>query len=75
MFAVALTWESHIDPYRGKQEVKDALIAKGVFHEVFFTPQGPGGIFAFYAAPGSSLGQMFINEFVCVSSMPCRSRT
>ena len=36
-----------------------------------FTPQGPAGIFALYAPAGSKLGQVFLNEFVCV----CRRRT
>ncbi|KAF7354017.1 Aquaporin-like protein [Mycena venus] len=32
--------------------------------EIQFTPNGPAGIFALYVNPGSSLGQVFVNEFV-----------
>lgn len=42
-------------------------MAKGVYDEIMFTSQGPGGIFGLYATPGASLGNIFVNEFVCVS--------
>lgn len=31
-----------------------------------FTPNGPGGIFGLYVNPGSNLGYVAFNEFVCV---------
>lgn len=37
-----------------------------------FTPQGPAGIFALYLLPGSNLGQVFLNEFVCVRTTSSR---
>lgn len=49
------------------QEAIEALMAKGVYDEIMFTSQGPGGIFGLYATPGASLGNIFVNEFVCVS--------
>ena len=52
-----------------QQETETALIAKGVFDTVNFTPQGPAGIFALYVIPGSKLGQVFLNEFVCVPNL------
>ena len=30
-----------------------------------FTPNGPGGIFGLYVNPGSNLGYVVLNEFVC----------
>ncbi|KAJ7473375.1 putative aquaporin 2 [Mycena latifolia] len=30
-----------------------------------FTPNGPAGIFGLYLQPGSNIGQVFVNEFVC----------
>ncbi|EED83519.1 hypothetical protein POSPLDRAFT_94633 [Postia placenta Mad-698-R] len=47
------------------QEATEALMAKGVYDEIMFTSQGPGGIFGLYATPGASLGNIFVNEFVC----------
>ncbi|THH31338.1 hypothetical protein EUX98_g2843 [Antrodiella citrinella] len=41
------------------------LEAAGTLNSVMFTPQGPAGIFAFYIRPGSNVGQVFLNEFVC----------
>jgi len=32
---------------------------------VFFTPNGPGGIFALALPLGSNMGRAFVNEFVC----------
>jgi glycerol uptake facilitator-like aquaporin len=45
-----------------------ALEAEGVLDRINFTPQGIAGSFALYAPAGSSLGYVFINEFVCVSA-------
>ncbi|KAJ7063312.1 putative aquaporin 2 [Mycena amicta] len=36
----------------------------GVSEAIFFTPNGPGGIFALSLLPGSHIGQVFVNEFV-----------
>lgn len=47
------------------KEAIEALMAKGVYDEIMFTSQGPGGIFGLYATPGASLGNIFVNEFVC----------
>lgn len=44
-----------------------ALTAKGVFESVNFTSSGLAGIFGLYVAPGSNLGFVFFNEFVCDS--------
>ncbi|KAJ3487678.1 hypothetical protein NLI96_g3375 [Meripilus lineatus] len=46
-------------------EVEAALAAKNALDAVNFTPQGPAGIFALYVTPGSKLGQVFLNEFIC----------
>ncbi|KAI0070601.1 aquaporin-like protein [Panus rudis PR-1116 ss-1] len=46
-------------------EVSEALEAAGKLDAVNFTPNGPAGIFALYVLPGSSLGQVLLNEFVC----------
>ncbi|KAI0768697.1 aquaporin-like protein [Trametes elegans] len=43
----------------------DELKAKGTYDTMMFTPNGPGGIFGLYVNPGSDLGYVFINEFVC----------
>lgn len=52
--------------YRAQiQEVSAALLAKGALDAVNFTPAGPAGIFGMYVAPGSNLGSVFLNEFVC----------
>ena len=48
------------------QATEAVLVASGKFDEVNFTPQGLAGIFALYAPAGSNLGQVFLNEFVCV---------
>ncbi|KAL1942757.1 hypothetical protein VTO73DRAFT_4997 [Trametes versicolor] len=42
-----------------------ALQAKGVYDTVMFTSAGPGGIFGLYVNPGSDLGYVLLNEFVC----------
>ncbi|KAI0331216.1 aquaporin-like protein [Cubamyces sp. BRFM 1775] len=43
----------------------DALKEKGVYDTIMFTPSGPGGIFGLYVNPGSDLGYVLVNEFVC----------
>ncbi|TBU30208.1 aquaporin-like protein [Dichomitus squalens] len=43
----------------------DGLKAAGVYESEMFTPDGPGGIFGLYVTPGSNLGYVFLNEFVC----------
>lgn len=60
-----LTMAWSIDQY--PQEIEAGLAAKGVLDEVLFTVSGPAGIFGNYAAPGASIGQIFLNEFSCVS--------
>ncbi|KAA1467502.1 aquaporin-like protein [Dentipellis sp. KUC8613] len=45
-------------------ETEAGLAAKGKLDAIQFTPNGPAGIIAVYATPGSSLGIVFINEFV-----------
>ncbi|KAI0322619.1 aquaporin-like protein [Amylostereum chailletii] len=46
------------------KEAEAALIAAGTFDSTNFTPDGTAGILALYAAPGASLGIIFVNEFV-----------
>ena len=41
------------------------MIAKGVYDQLNFTPQGLAGIFAIYPPVGSDIGGVFLNEFVC----------
>lgn len=48
------------------QGIEEALIAKGAFDTVMFTPNGIAGAFALYANPGKPLGLIFWNEFVVV---------
>ncbi|KAI1791278.1 aquaporin-like protein [Ganoderma leucocontextum] len=43
----------------------DALKGVGMYESVMFTPNGPGGIFGLYVNPGSNLGYVVLNEFVC----------
>jgi hypothetical protein len=38
----------------------------GVSEAVFYTPNGPGGIFALSLPTGSNMGRAFVNEFVVV---------
>ncbi|CCM00974.1 uncharacterized protein FIBRA_03022 [Fibroporia radiculosa] len=47
------------------KEAIAALESKGLYDEVMFTSQGPGGIFGLYTTPGDNLGNIFLNEFVC----------
>ena len=49
------------------KNISNALETQGALDEINFTPQGIAGSFAFYAPVGSSLGNVFLNEFVCVS--------
>ncbi|KAA1473088.1 aquaporin-like protein [Dentipellis sp. KUC8613] len=46
-------------------EIENSLTASGTLDAIRFTPNGPGGVIALYAAPGASLGLVFLNEFVC----------
>lgn len=46
-------------------EAQAVLVSKGTLDSTLFTPTGPAGVFALYVSPGSSLGQVFWNEFVC----------
>ncbi|KAI0743403.1 aquaporin-like protein [Daedaleopsis nitida] len=43
----------------------EGLQAAGTYDTLMFTPNGPGGIFGFYVTPGSNLGYVALNEFVC----------
>ena len=52
------------------QGVEATLAAKGTLDAINFTAQGPAGIFALYVAPTANLGQVFVNEFVCVRVDP-----
>jgi glycerol uptake facilitator-like aquaporin len=40
-----------------------------VYAGTFYTPNGPGGIFALSLLPGANLGRAFLNEFVVVSAV------
>lgn len=44
------------------------LLEAGGLEAINFTPQGIAGTFALFAPTGSSLGNVFLNEFVCVST-------
>ena len=48
--------------------ISQAPEAQAVLEHINFTPQGIAGSFALYAPTGSSLGYIFVNEFVCVST-------
>lgn len=52
-------------------ECEGALKLAGKYDALQFTPSGLAGIFALYALPGSSLGRIFLNEFVTVSPSKC----
>ncbi|KAI0683379.1 aquaporin-like protein [Cytidiella melzeri] len=45
--------------------VEAAMVAKGIFETVNYTPSGLAGIFACYAPAGADLGLALLNEFVC----------
>lgn len=69
-FVIYVQYHDHI------KAVTLALEAEGVLDSINFTPQGIAGSFALYAPTGSSLGYVFVNEFVCVSApsihpLPC----
>lgn len=55
-----------LNKFIGIQEAESLLVAKGAYETTVFTAQGPAGIFALYVAPGAKLGQVLLNEFVCV---------
>lgn len=42
----------------------------GISEAIFYTPNGPGGIFALSLPTGSNLGRAFVNEFVVVRIIP-----
>ena len=48
--------------------VTEVLELQGTLDQVNFSPQGIAGTFALYPPAGSSLGNVFLNEFVCVSA-------
>lgn len=48
--------------------ITEVLRAEGTLDQINFTPQGIAGTFALYPPVGSSLGNVFLNEFVCVSA-------
>lgn len=52
-------------------EAEAVLAAAGVLETTLYTPNGPAGILGLYVLPGSSLGRVFLNEFVVV----CYART
>lgn len=52
------------------QAAVGVLQEKGVYDTVMFTSAGPGGIFGLYVNPGSDLGYVLLNEFVCVRPTP-----
>jgi hypothetical protein len=43
------------------------MVAKGIYDDLMFTPNGVAGVFALYANPKASLGNVFLTEFVAVS--------
>ncbi|KAJ6552524.1 aquaporin-like protein [Mycena sp. CBHHK59/15] len=45
-------------------ELALAAAGPGIFDATFYTPNGPGGIFALSLQPGSNMGRAFVNEFV-----------
>lgn len=51
---------------RNMQEASEILAAAGKLDAVMFTANGPAGVFALYVPPGTNLGRVFLNEFVCV---------
>jgi hypothetical protein len=56
--------------YHHVLKTAEATVTESIGEEglaaIYFTPNGPAGIFALYAQPGSNLGQVFLNEFVTV---------
>ena len=47
------------------QTAIDVLKEAGTYESTMFTSSGPGGIFGLYVNPGSNLGYVLVNEFVC----------
>ncbi|EIW63166.1 aquaporin-like protein [Trametes versicolor FP-101664 SS1] len=47
------------------EEASEILAAAGKLDAVMFTANGPAGVFALYVPPGTNLGRVFLNEFVC----------
>ena len=47
------------------QTAINGLKLAGLYDSLMFTPNGPGGIFGLYVTPGSNLGYVVLNEFVC----------
>uniref|UniRef100_A0A0W0G174 Putative aquaporin-like protein n=1 Tax=Moniliophthora roreri TaxID=221103 RepID=A0A0W0G174_MONRR len=52
--------------YRDMIILAEGALAKAGESSLMFTPSGPAGAFGLYAVPGSNLGRVFLNEFVCV---------
>jgi hypothetical protein len=52
--------------YRNTLVQIQAETPPAILAEILFTPNGPAGIFGMYLMPGSKIGQVFVNEFVCV---------
>ncbi|KAH0833310.1 aquaporin-like protein [Lanmaoa asiatica] len=55
---IYVQWKDLIEVAEG------ALIEKGLYGTLMFTPNGPGGIFAFYVLPGANLNRILLNEFM-----------
>ncbi|KAK7027994.1 hypothetical protein VNI00_015080 [Paramarasmius palmivorus] len=51
--------------YRDMIVLAEGALAQTGKSSLMFTPNGPGGIFGLYVTPGSNLGRVFLNEFVC----------
>lgn len=47
---------------------EEALVSTKMLDALQYTPNGPPGIFALYLLPGQTLGRVFLNEWVSVSS-------
>ncbi len=68
-FELSTTCANAAEPTCLPQEVTGTLAAAGKLDALMFTPSGPAGVFAVYAAPGANLGRIFLNEFVCVRAL------
>jgi hypothetical protein len=44
--------------------IEEDMKAKGIYDQLMFTPNGVAGVFALYPDPKSSLGNVFLTEFV-----------
>ncbi|KAI0344556.1 aquaporin-like protein [Trametopsis cervina] len=51
--------------YHHMIKLAEAALVDAGTTDTLFSPTGPAGIFALYLTPGASLGQVFVNEFVC----------